>query len=53
MPAYKKPITRNCQTCQSIATWEVFNTRNSSMGYFCRRHAIRMVAEMNSQKVDF
>lgn len=50
MPAYKVKIPkRQCQTCPSHATHEVFNTFNASVGFFCNRCADRRLSEMKKK----
>lgn len=48
MSAYgvKLPL-RNCQTCQGRAVVEVFNSKNSPMGFFCGPHGIRAVKTLD------
>ena len=48
MAAYKTQIPRHlCVVCKSKAAVEVFNTYNASCGYYCTRHGVQRVKELN------
>lgn len=47
MPAHKKAIDRTCP-CGKPAGYEVFNTRNASVGHFCRRCAAKTIVSLNA-----
>lgn len=51
MPAYKRGIPKHdCGTggCHKRAAFEVFNTANASLGFYCGTHGDRLVAQLNA-----
>lgn len=50
MPAYSVSIRRDCRqpSCTSAATYEVFNTRNASQGFYCARHRQAAVDDLDA-----
>lgn len=48
--AYSQNIVRGCQRCRALADREVFNSRNASHGFFCRRHAMDEVIRLNREE---
>ncbi len=49
MHAYKRRIVRRC-SCGKIAAYEVLNTHNASMGFYCSHCADRKVRELKALK---
>ncbi len=48
MSAYTQPLPRRrCCVCSVAAQVELFNTFNSSCGYFCRRHGEERLKQMH------
>lgn len=55
MPAYMKPLKIQCArgaACGRKASYQVFNTQNSSQGFFCAPHAKVLVKQLNAWKVE-
>lgn len=50
MPAYSKILERECDhgDCPYKAKVEVFNTRNATLGVYCRRHGLELVSALNA-----
>lgn len=53
MPAHTKELPkRRCLDCDKPAKVEVFNTYNSSLGYYCTRHGRALVERINRTHED-
>jgi len=53
MSAYTKLLgKRLCENCGKAATVEVFNTRNSNMGFRCTPCGNRLVQRLDRQESD-
>lgn len=48
MPAYATRIPEHsCRQCGRRATYEVFNARNATCGFYCARHQKPAVDDLN------
>ena len=50
MPAYMNRLELKCQKCFDPAIYEVFNTRNATMGVFCGTCADKKVKRLNDPR---
>ena len=48
MGTYKMELSlRICRMCSRLSTFEVFNCKNSSVGFYCRSHGAAKVRELD------
>lgn len=54
MAWHLRNIAKHCERagCGLRADWELFNFRNASFGYYCKRHGEALVRERNKEDAE-